>query len=221
MYNDKLDVSKAPLSPEAIAHDLGGAEQTGPVTWRCFCPCCGYRKPFAIYLEDDGTLGVVCYCCGPEGREAIWNELHGRGYLSGDYDPTLARSKLLASAATVWANSFPIAPENLATIYLASRGLNPPFPDTIRVNALVDKNGIDIPGPWLGRPPEIASEIVCLAEHVRRGILGVHTIRLWSFGERKAHSPHRYRRRGNLDGGGVWFGRPGGELVVGDPVIAK
>jgi putative DNA primase/helicase len=211
------DVGAVTNTPEIIAQLLGGAERTGEVTWRCFCPCCGYRKCFEVFWEDDGSIGVVCYSCGPEGREAIFNELRGRGFLAGDFDPTLIRAQLVAKASAIWAGAIPIAEGNAAASYLMSRGLKPPWPSTIRANPYrtTDRN-VDIVGVRHGPPPHWAFGIVCLVEHPRRGILGVHIIGLYNGGDRKNRDPRSYRRRGNLDGGGVWLGTPGGELVVGE-----
>jgi hypothetical protein len=71
--------------------------------------------------------------------------------------------------------------------------------------------------PYYDGGPLVAWRLVCLVEHVTRGILGVHAIRLWDGGRRKAYGNKTYNRYGGVfDGGGVWLGTPGGELIVGE-----
>ena len=202
------------LNPEAIAVALGGAEKTGPVTWRAFCPVCGYRKPFSVFWEDDEiTVGFHCYS-DTHDQASILNELRGRGLLDGDYDPALAATALLLDALTIWERGVPLE-GNAAAAYLASRGLRPPWPSTLRADVFgTTKKGADVVGALQpGPPPPYAFGLVCLVECPRRGVLGTHTINLNNGGDRKAR---HYRRRGNLDGGGVWLGTPGDELVVAE-----
>ena len=206
-------VGKA-LSSEAIAIILGREEQVGPVTWQCSCPVCGYRNPFSVFWEDDGvTVGFNCYS-NTHDHESILNELRGRGLLGGDYDPALAATRLLLDATTIWGRSVPLE-GNAAAEYLTSRGLRPLWPVTIRADVFgTNKRGADLPGTLrAGPPPPYAFGLVCRVECPRRGMIGTHTITLGNGGDRKARS---YRRRGNLDGGGVWLGSCADELVVGE-----
>ncbi len=158
--------------------------------------------------NDDGAVGFVCYSC--DNPKGIHEQAAARGLVASRQGARLARAALVAEGLQVWADAVPVEGTE-ATYYLASRGLSPPYPSTVRAEC----------GGGLYHDKLIAWALVCLVEHVHRGILGVHTIRLCQGGRCKAAQQDRgrkslYRRYGLLDGGGVWLGTPGGELVVGE-----
>jgi hypothetical protein len=118
--------SKAPaLTPEFITGQLPG------------CPVCGYRKTFAVFWNDDGTIGVHCYS-NTHDRKSLIDELKARGLWPNKAGTGTKRSLAeltaarIAEASAVWAAAVPITETNAASMYLASRGLKPPWPDTIR-----------------------------------------------------------------------------------------
>jgi putative DNA primase/helicase len=201
--------SKAP-SAEAIASALGSARQTGPVTWRCDCPACGYPT-LEVFTKNDGSIGAVCWKCRNDGNSrAPTEQLKARGLIRSlsAKEAALARAATTAEALKVWAESVPVDGTEAAS-YLASRAIPPPYPERVRA----ESGG----RPYYDGGPLVAWRLVCLVEHITQGILRVHAINLWDGGRRKAHGAKTYHRYGGVfDGGGVWLGTPGGELVVGE-----
>ena len=208
-----MDDTPASLSAEAIACSFGRASQAGSVTWRCDCPVCGYPC-CSVNYDDDGSVGFLCYSC--RDVKGIREQAQARGLIASGAGSKLARAALVAEGRKVWDGGVPVEGTEAST-YLMSRGLAPPYPDKVRA----ESHG----QPYYDDGLLWAWRLLCLVEHPTRGILGVHATGLNDGGRRKGYSNHGYgrkrgssiyRRYGVLDGGGVWLGTPGGELVVGE-----
>jgi hypothetical protein len=191
------------LSLEEIAVALGTVGSATGAS-RCDCPVCGYRA-LSVYEDDNGSVRFHCYSCN-EGK-AIRSHLKARGLLPSRQSPELLQTTQLAEATAIWAAGEPVE-GSVAAHYLGHwRKIPGPYPATLRY--VSDQ----FSEPW--------QNLVALTQHADGEILGVHLTKLSIYGERKDRvrrggSP--YRRFGLLDGGGVWFGKPGGELIVGEGI---
>jgi hypothetical protein len=191
------------ISVEEIAIALGTVGSASGA-YRCDCPVCGYRA-LSVFLDDDGSVGVHCYSCND--KKAIRSHLKARGLLLSRQPPEVLRSNQLTDAVEIWAAGVPVEGSVAADHFGRWRGIPGPYPDTLRY----------VRGPFGPYSTWIAG-LVALVQGADGNILGIHVTRLSPMGIKMHGRRSGYRRFGLLDGGGVWFGKPSGELVVAEGV---
>jgi hypothetical protein len=162
---------------------------------------------------------VLVTCWGGCDRGDVLAELRRHGLLDGgDYGArvccgTAAKDDTtrIRQARDIWNAALPAAGSPVAR-YLASRGITMPPPPSLRY----------APRCWHGPLHQALPAMVCLVEHVERGIVGVHRTYLRSDGCGKADLVKEWQKRtlGPIGGGAVRLGMPREDewLAVGEGI---
>jgi hypothetical protein len=158
-----------------------------------------------VFLNDDGSVGFHCYSCND--KKAIRSHLKARGLLPSQQSPEMLRSNQLAEAMEIWAAAVPVEGSVAADHFGRWRGIPSPYPNTLGY----------VRGPF-GSYSKWVVGLVALVQDANDNVLGVHVTHLSPMGIKTGGRRSGYRRFGLLDGGGVWFGEPGGELIVGEGI---
>jgi len=207
------------MSAASIAHALGGRKSGSG--WTARCPVHDDHTPsLSISDADDGKVLVRCHAgCD---QERVINRLRTRGLWTENRSRWLRRlarhpsveprsdqsnADRSAAALAIW-NSARTARGTLVEIYLASRAIELPPPDSLRFHA-----GLKHPsgGIW---PTMIALVTRALDD----APMGIHRTFLARNGAGKAPVDPQKMMLGPCRGGGVRLADPGEVLMVGEGI---
>lgn len=211
------------MNAEEIAHMLGKAKRAGR-GWSCLCPAHDDRSP-SLSLMDGDNGRLVWYCHSGCTQDEVRRALAAMGALdaSSDWKPDTPevgrvrrerrereeRERLdrISKARSLWGQAEPIA-GTVAETYVQSRGLEGPFPDTLRF--LPD--AVYQPGLYL--PALVAA----VARWPGRDVIAVHRTFLTLNGSGKAGVASPKKMFGDVQGGAVRLAAVGNTLAVAEGI---
>jgi hypothetical protein len=188
------------------ANRLGHPERQGR-RYLCDCPNCGAHAAWVLEGRDR-KLKAGCFAC--EDWKAVRAAIDDEDYEPAERAEHKVRSHLerMRTAERIWGETSAIHP-SVAEHYLVNeRGVEGPFPDTLRFHR----------SAWhfSGRYPALVARIERFPDYI---FAGVHLTYLSSSGRKAGADPDRLTF-GVVKGAGVWLGGRGrgGAVVVGEGI---
>jgi putative DNA primase/helicase len=187
------------------AHRLGNPERQGR-RYLCDCPSCGAH---AAWVMEGKDRRLRAGCFRREDWKAVRAAIDDEDYEPAPQSEHKVRTHLerIRTAERFWSESI-LIPRTAGERYLERRGVEGPFPDTLRFHRAA--------WHFSGRYPALVARIERFPDYV---FAGVHLTYLAANGDKAGVDPDRLTF-GVVKGAGVWLAgrRSGGPAVVGEGI---